>query len=288
MLKYAAILSAFVILSIVALAVTGRTISPASAAGSWAVDARHSNSQLTADGTTDFGKTKTTFTVGFARVTGTVKLDGSDSANSAFDLTMYPATSMAPPIDEEGKVKIGWFANHANSTLVCFHSKGTRQTADGRLQTTGNLVLTRMDRNVEVTPNEAYAGPVYGPPMIHRVVRQATFVFDPPTAAGGAFQTSGSTKVVREDFPQLLKAVVGTYWPPVVQDLNCQAPAVSEAFSGGQCTGSFLMAPALPQPPISVGEDYPGPSGFNAVVGEHLTILVHMRLTPGGSGATAD
>jgi polyisoprenoid-binding protein YceI len=260
-----------------------------STSGSWRLDASHSDAQISTDGTTDFGKTKIAITVGFARVNGSVKLDSSDPANSTFDFRMYPAGSMAPPIDEEGKVRIDWFANYANSTLVCFHSKGTRQTADGRLQTTGNLVLTRVDRNVQLDPNEAYAGPVYGPPMIHRVVREATFVFDPPTAKGEAFQTTGSTNVVREDFPQLLKAVIGTYWPPVVQDKNCQVPNPNEAYSGAQCTGKFLMTPALPEAPhADNAEDYPGPSNFNAVVGERLTILVHMRLTPSGSGAAGD
>jgi polyisoprenoid-binding protein YceI len=286
MFKYTAISAAFVILSILALAVPGRTISPASAAGSWVVDASHSDAQLSTDGTTDFGRTKMTFAIGFARVNGTVKLDESGSANSSFDFRMYPASSMAHPIDEEGKAKLEWLTHYANNTLVCFHSKGARQTGDGRLRTTGNLVLTRVDRNVELTPNEAYSGPVYGPPMIHRVIREATFVFDPPTVAGEAFQTSGSTKVIREDFPQLLKAVIGTYWPPVVQDKNCQVPAASEAYSGAECTGTFLMTPTLPEAPHAANqEDYPGPANFNAVVGERLTILVRMRLKPSGSGA---
>jgi polyisoprenoid-binding protein YceI len=283
MIKYAALAAAALIL---AMAVP-RT--PVATTGSWRVDASHSNAQLSADGTTDFGKTKITFAIGIARVNGTVKLDESSSGNSAFDFRMYPASSMTPPIDEEGKVKLEWFTHYANNTLVCFHSKGARQTADGRLQTTGNLTLTRMDRNVELTPSEAYAGPIYGPPMIHRVIQEATFVFDRPTASGGAFQTSGSTKVVREDFPQLVKAVVGTYWPPVVQDKNCRVPAASEAYSGAQCTGTFLMTPPPPEAPSSVAEDYPGSSGFNAVVGERLTILVHMRLTPNATqGATGN
>ena len=289
MLKQTVLFAAIVVLAILALANPGRSISPAFATGSWVVDGGHSDAQYIADGTTDFGKTKMTFTIGFARVAGVVKLDNSESANSSFDFTTYPATSMAPPMNEEGRVKTQWLVTHANHTLVCFHSKGVKQTADGRLQTTGNLVLTRVDRNVELTPNEAYAGPVYGPPMIHRIIREATFVFDPPTAAGGAFQSSGSTKVVREDFPQLLKAVIGTYWPPVVQDKNCQVPAASEAYSGAQCTGTFLMSPPLPEAPHAANEeDSPGPSNFNAVVGEHLTILVHMRLKPSGSGPTGD
>ena len=37
-----------------------------------------------------------------------------------------------------------------------------------------------------------------------------------------------------------------------------------------------------------LGEDYPGPSGFNVVVGEHLGILVRMRLTPSASAATGN
>lgn len=261
--------------------------------GSWQLDSRHSHAQLTTDGTTNFGKTKLNITVGFARVNGTVKLDNTDALKSAFDFRMYPASSMAPPIEEDGTVRIDWFTNHANNTLVCFHSKGAQQTADGRLKTTGNLTLTRVDRNVELTPSEGYSGPVYGPPMIHRVSREATFVFDFPGAASsgqsGEMLALGATNVVKEDFPQLLKTVIATYWPPLVQDKNCQMPAgVGEGYTGAQCTGTFLQPPALPSPPNTVSEeDYPGPSNFNSLVGEHLTISVHMRLMAAGSGATA-
>ena len=288
MFKYAAISAAVVVLSILALAMPGKTFSPASATGSWTVDIGHSDAQFSADGTTDFGKTKTTFTIGVARVTGAVELN-SDSARSAVDFTIYPAASKAPPMNEEGKVKTQWLETMPNHTLVCFHSKGVQQTADGRLQTAGNLVLTRVDRNVELTPNEAYAGHVYGPPMVHRLVRQATFVFDTPAAhgGGGEFQTSGSTNVIREDFPQLLKAVTATYWPPVVQDENCRYPSgAGEAYGGSQCTGTLVEAPAAPEAPHAENaEDYPGPSNFNSIVGQHLTIAVHMRLTPSGTGA---
>jgi len=140
-----------------------------------------------------------------------------------------------------------------------------------------------------LSPSEAYSGPVYGPPMIHRVTDQATFLFDSPSPASAGqkndskdaeFLTSGSTKVITEDFPPLFKAVMGTYWPPVVQDENCQMPsATSEDYSGPHCTGTFLVAPGLPIEPRNVGEDYPvSDSGFNAVVGNGLTIAVHLRL----------
>jgi polyisoprenoid-binding protein YceI len=276
----------FAVAVILALGVLGLAVpdKPASLAGSWQVDTRHSDAKLIADATTDYGKTKMNITLGFARVNGRVKIDDLDPTKSSVDLRIYPATSMSPSIDEDGKFLSLWLANVSNHTLVCFHSKKVVRTPDGRLQTTGELAVTRVDRNVEMTPNEAYAGPVYGPPVIHRVSREATFVFDFPAAAGngqkeGYLKASGSTSMFREDFPQLVRTVVSTYWPPVVQDENCEVPAASEAYSGSKCTGTFMETQELPEAPHAAnGEDLPGPPNFNAIVGEHLTILVQVRL----------
>jgi polyisoprenoid-binding protein YceI len=262
--------------------------------GSWKVDTRHSDAQLITDATTDYGKTKMDVTLGFARVNGRIEVKNDDLSKSSFDFRMYPADSMAPVIDEDGKFLSQWLANLSNHTLVCFHSKGAVRAADGRLQTTGSLVLTRVDRNVEATPNEAYAGPVYGPPMIHRVSHEATFVFDFPAADGkgqkdGGIVASGSTRMLRETYPQLVKAVVSTYWPPVVQDKNCAAQAgVSEDYHGSQCTGTLLEAPGLPEAPSAGNaEDVGAPQNFNAVVGNQLNILVHLRLMAKAPGEQA-
>jgi polyisoprenoid-binding protein YceI len=262
--------------------------------GSWQVDARHSDAKLTTDGTTDYGKTKIDVALGYARVNGDVKFDDADPTKSSVDLHIYPATSMMPAIEEDGNFKNRWLADLANHTLICFHSKGVVKTPDGRLQTTGTLKLTRVDRNVEAAPTEAYAGPVYGAPMIHTVTREVTFAFDAPTAEGKSAKSnliriSGSTNLSREGFPQLLKAVVSTYWPPVVQDENCQAPAgVGEAYSGAQCTGTFLETPALPPAPRAANnEDLGTASNFNTVAGNHLTIQVQLHLRPRGAGEPA-
>ena len=264
---------------------------PSSPSGRLRIDSHYSSAQLSTDGTTDFGKTKTIFTVGVGRVTGKVNLDNNDPALSTFDFTIYPSTSMVTPIDEDGKLKSDWFANTANNTLVCFHSKGVYPTEDGHLRTTGKLVLTRVDRNIEVNANEAYAGPVYGPPMIHKVVEEATFVFDAPTAGGSgqaeAIQTRGSTKVVREDFPQLVKTVLSTYWPPVVQDEKCVTPSIGEDFAGIQCTGTLIRIPDFPASGANPSEDYPGPPNFNIVTGQRLTISVNLRLAAIGAASQA-
>ncbi|HSY65204.1 MAG TPA: YceI family protein [Terriglobales bacterium] len=285
MMKPVAVFAAAVIL---ALAILGFDApSKPATAGSWQVDARHSDAKLTTDATTDYGKTKMNVILGFARLNGSVKIDNGDPAKSSVEFRFYPATSMSPVIDEDGKFLSHWLENMSNHTLVCFHSKRVVRTPDGRLQATGDLSVTRVDRNVDATPSEAYAGPVYGPPMIHRVSREVTFVFDLPAADGNApsIQASGTTSMFREDFPQLVRTVVSTYWPTVVQDEKCQNPDASEAYSGPQCTGTFMEAPGLPEAPHSANaEDLPGPPNFNAIVGEHLTIIVQMRLMPKVSG----
>jgi polyisoprenoid-binding protein YceI len=278
-------MAVFGVAAILALAVFGLDLfkKPASMAGSWQVDTRHSNAKLIADATADYGKTKMNVTLGFASVNGRVEID-NDPTKSSVDLRIYPATSASPAIDEDGKFLSHWLENLSSHTLVCFRSKRVVRMSDGRLQTTGKLAVTRVDRNVEMTPNEAYAGPVYGPPVIHRVSRQATFVCDFPAAGNGQkvgyVKASGSTSMFREDFPQLVRTVVSTYWPPGVQDENCQVPDANEAYNGSKCTGTFMETHGLPEAPHAANaEDLPGSPNFNAIVGEHLTILVQMRLT---------
>ena len=126
------------------------------------MDSHHSDAQLITDATTDYGKTENRRNTRLRSSQGASELDNNDLAKSSFDLRIYPANAMMPDIDEDGKFLSEWLSNLSNHTLVCFHSKGAARTADGRLQTTGNLILTRVDRNVEANPTEAYAGPVYG------------------------------------------------------------------------------------------------------------------------------
>lgn len=255
--------------------------------GPWHIDSQHSYAQIITDGTTDFGKKKIDIILGFARLNGALRLDDSDATKSRLDFRIYPANSMAPPIGEDGKVRAQWFENLANHTLVCFHSKSVVRNSDGKLKAAGTLVLTRVDRNVDAAPGEAYAGPVYGPPIIHRVSQETTLILDISNQAAKGETLSGinastSTKVFREDFPQLIRALVSTTWPPLVQEKNCEAPATGEAYSGQKCTGTFLESPGLPVSPYArAGEDYPGPTNFNAITGERVTFQIQIHLLQG-------
>jgi len=290
MLKYTAVIAVAGVLAL-GIFTLGIASKATSTSGSWQVDSQHSDAQLITDALTDFGKTKINFTLGFARVNGALKLDDADPASSKLDFLMYPARSMASPIGEDGKIKAKWLANVANDTLVCFHSKKVVRTPDGKLQATGDLTLTRVDRDLQYNPGEDYRGPVYGPPIVHRVSREATFIFDLTPAGGNgpkaaAITASGSTSLSREQFPQLVRAVVSTHWPPLVMDENCQNPAGgTEDYRGFRCTGTFMEASGLPPAPI--GPDFLDTSDFNAVVGNQLNILVHLRLTPTVSGTSA-
>ncbi|MGA7634562.1 MAG: hypothetical protein WCB11_27675 [Terriglobales bacterium] len=289
MLKHTTVFAVAVILGLAVLGLDAPD-KPASIAGSWQVDTRHSDAKLITDATTDYGKTKINVALGYARIRGEFKIDDADPTKSSIEFRFYPATSMAPPIAEDGKFLSHWLENLSNQTLVCFHSKRVVRTPDGRLQATGELTVTRVDRNVEADPTQAYSGPVYGPPMIHRVSHEATFVFDLQDANGSGqkesfIRASGSTSMFREDFPQLARTVVNTYWPTLVQEQNCQHPDASEAYSGAQCTGTYLSTAGLPaEPHAASGEDVGVLTNFNAIVGNHLTILLHLRLMAKASG----
>jgi polyisoprenoid-binding protein YceI len=260
------------------------------ASDSWQVDNRLSDAQLITEATTDYGKTTMNVTLGFARVNGILRIEGNDLKKSRVDLAIYPATSILPSIDENGIFLSDWLSSRsAYHVLVCFHSKQVVQTPDGRLRAIGNLSLTRVDRNVELTMSneglsEIQADP---PPVIHRSSHEVTFVLEFPAAVGsgqkeGTIRAVGTTSVSREDFPQMLKTAVSTYWPSLVQEENCEIPIATEASTGSHCTVKTLKTPELPEPPRGAnGKE------FNALVGEHLTIVLHLRLMPKAPGQSA-
>jgi len=67
------------------------------------------------DDSTSCGHNKITFTTDIAHVSGRVRLDNSNPGKSLFDITMYPAASMEPPMNEEGTE---WLASFAYFSVV--------------------------------------------------------------------------------------------------------------------------------------------------------------------------
>jgi hypothetical protein len=184
----------------------------------------------------------------------------------------------------------GYVLDATDQTLLTFKSTRILRTGNGRLEVIGDLTLTRAERTVTATATEAYAGPVYGDPVIHNVTREITFLFPGLNSASfsesltpAARQTRGVLEVVaaarvdREEFPELLSAIKETNWPPVVQNKDCHMPStVGEAYSGAVCTGTLIAGTDDFNCHASVAEDYSGPQ-CTPGTGNQTTIVLDLK-----------
>jgi|SRR5580658_464671 polyisoprenoid-binding protein YceI len=261
-MKHQAILFACVACLVSSLAFAGDT---------WTLDSSTSNAKL-------FQGSKATsdsVNTGVARVTGKVKLGANVPDNSIVDLSIYPEDEdWGHALSPEGALPSGYVPDAADQTLLTFKSTRILRTMHGKFEVVGDLTLARVERTVTAEPTEAYAGAVYGDPVIHNETHEITFLFPslsavllpgPLTPAAlqniGAPEIVGLARVSHEHFPGLLGAIKDTNWPSVVQNRDCHAPStVGEDYSGVQCTGTLIAATNDNNchTPASVGEDYSG------------------------------
>src|ERR1700733_15123713 len=115
---------------------------------------------------------------GVGRVTGKVKLDTNDLDASFFDLSIYPADEdWGHVLRPEGTLPTSYVPDVTDQTLLTFKSTRILRIGNGRLEVIGNLTMTRLERTIDATPSEAYAGPVYRDPVIHNETRKIKFCF---------------------------------------------------------------------------------------------------------------
>jgi len=265
------------------------------ASDTWTLDTSRSNAVL-------FQGSKASpnsMSSGVARVTGKVKLDLSDLDNSVFDLSIYPVgEKWGHALSPQGALQSGYVSDATDKNLLTFKSTRILRTGNGRLEVVGDLTLTRVERAVTVTPNEAYAGPVYGDPVIHSETREITFRFPNLSAARlsgpltpGTSQKNrapgivGSAQVAREEFPELVSALEEANWPPVVQNKDCHMPSgAGEDYSGAVCTETLIAATSDGNchMPASVGEDYSSPL-CTPPAGDQTKIVLDLKLLSTGS-----
>ena len=278
-------------LAILSLVMFG-VISPLAFAdgGTWSLDSTTSSARFFQGSTADPESVNT----GVARIIGKVKLDTNDLGNSVFELSIYPADEQwAHALSPEGTLPAGYVPDATDHTLLTFHSQLIVRMGDGKLEVIGDLTLTRVERSVTLTPNEGYAGPVYGDPVMHSETREISFLFPNLSAAlssgpltpvtlqeQGAVELAGATRVVLEDFPHLLSAIEDTNWPAVVKDERCQMPAtVGEDYDGATCTGTVIAATHSDncRMPATVGDDYSGPI-CTPPSGNQTTIVLNLKM----------
>ena len=217
------------------------------ASDTWILDSSRSNARL-------FQSSKAiseSANTGVARVTGRVKLDTNDLDASFFELSIYPADEdWGRTLSPEGTQPISYVPDATDHPLLTFKSTCILRTRNGELEVIGLLTLTRMERPFTATPIEDYAGPVHGDPVIRNETREITFLF--PSASPGHISGAltpaipqkgrvlgivGSARIDRNEFPELLAAIKGPSWPPVVRSRDRHMPSiVGEEYSGAQCT----------------------------------------------------
>jgi hypothetical protein len=233
-----------------------------------------------------------------------VKLDTNDLGNSVFDLNIYPADEQwGHALNPEGALPAGYVPDTTDHTLLTFQSKHILREGNGKLQVMGDLTLTRVERSVTLTPSEAYAGPVYGDPVIHTETREVSFLFPNLSSALSSgplkpvdlkeesdLDLSGSANIGYEDFPGLLSAIRDTNWPTVVQNERCQMPAtVDEDYHGATCIGTVIAAASQDNchMPTTVGEeDHSGPI-CTPPSGNQVTVLLDLKMRRTGADAAA-
>ena len=232
---------------------------------------------------------------GVGRVTGKAKLDANDLDASFFNLSIYPADeNWGKVLSPEGALPTGYVLDATDQTLLTFRSTRILRTGNGRLEVIGDLTLTSAERTVTATPTEAYAGPVYGDPVIHNVTREITFLFPSVSAARfsesltpavqqttGVLEIVGAAHVDSEDFPELLSAIRDTNWPSVVQNEHCEAAysGGGEGYSGSVCTGTVIAVTQADNCQAAYsggGEGYSG-SVCTPAAGNQTTIVLDLK-----------
>ena len=206
------------------------------------------------------------FLMGIGRVTGNAALDAKNPGNLSFNLTIFPSGPGSTPVNADGTWADGQIPNKATYTILTFKSKHAQLLDDGKLQLTGDLTVTHVERPIVLSYSEDDDGPKYGTPEVHSTTREATFVFDlnDPDSSDGqdpkAKVARGSSVIKGENFPGLLDAVQNTNWPIVFGYVEDQIqPSQSE--------------------PTAIA-DYPATDAFSAPAPNEVAIHVRLILNP--------
>lgn len=225
------------------------------------------------------------FSIGVARVSGNLFFDRTKAANSKIELVLYPA-DVGGPIGLDGKLASGRSPNAVDYSELIFKSERFVRTKDGALNATGKLTLVRIERSVDVNPNEAYSGPIYGDPVVHTIKRQVAFILrksgpDRELTQEAGFELSASITILHEDFPGLRPAILQSNWPVVVNSEQCYMPAnVGEDYAGPSCTGKEISVASQPLTATGLGEDYHGFKGAPPPTGSRATIDFDLAMVP--------
>lgn len=214
----------------------------------WKINSEHSTAWIYLGSNSDLQN------VGIARVGGDAEFNSAEPAKSALDIS----------------------AKLPEGQGVTFKSKRIDLRSDGKLQITGEMTLTRTEREAVYNLGEDYYGPLYGKAAVRTVTREVAFILPPMNNPGQEMEITAEATLGVENFPELLAAVRHAGWQPVVQDRACDIPQGGEDYRGANCTGT-LIAPAYQVAAINPGEDYRGDES-SAPSGNVMKLVLRLEL----------
>ncbi len=228
------------------------------------------------------------YTFAIAKVSGRMTVDQKQPANSVLNVSLYPAGQGRRLLMSDGSFGDVTAGDLASYTLFSFQSKSAAALADGRMEFSGTLTMTYVEREVSMQWSIAYSGPDYGPPKATVITREVKFITGPPSSRGwpehslavssSAPQFSALAALSLEDTPKMREMLLSSDWPAVVLDEKCETPRTTwRDYRGVVCTGVPIET-SHPEETVEWNVAYSGPHPASAPSGDKLEIELHLTL----------
>jgi polyisoprenoid-binding protein YceI len=260
------------------------------------IDSAHSFAKISLASSSE---PKKGYTFAIAKASGRMTVDQKQPANSVLAVSLYPAGESRKLLKSDGSFGNPTAGDLASYTLFSFQSKSAAELPDGRMEFSGTLTMTYVEREVNMQWSIAYSGPDYGPPEATVITREVKFVTEPPSSRArpehspavsrSAPQFSALAALSLEDNPKLREMLLGSDWPPVVLDEKCETPSTTwRDYRGVVCTG-IPIETSYPEETVEWNVAYSGPQPASAPTGDRLEIELHLTLLPPdkAAGSTA-
>ena len=252
----------------------------------WQIDAGHSTASifLAQSGAPDPG-----LNLAVAMAAGTMELDSADPSKLSLQLNIIPADQDQALLNPNGALRAGAYAALSRYTVMSFQTKSAVRDQTGKLELTGDVTITYVEREAPSDWNIGYSGPTVITPVSKSATRKVTFTFDKSAsdiAYGqkvGWMEITGLGRIPLEDLPALRDWLSNSIWPTLVEDRSCYGPNYSismREYHGAVCTGHLVETKPPKEVPYSSGSglDYSGPRFETPRKIDEVRILLDLKM----------
>jgi polyisoprenoid-binding protein YceI len=252
----------------------------------WQIDAGHSTASifLAQSGDPDPG-----LNIAVAMAAGTMELDSADPSKLSLQLNIIPADQDQVLLNPNGTLRAGAYAALSRYTVMSFQTKSAVRDQTGKLQLTGDVTVTYVEREAPSDWNIGYSGPTVIAPVGKSATRKVTFTFDKSAsdiAYGqkvGWMEITGLGRIPLEGLPALRDWLWSSVWPMLVEDRSCYGPNYSVSmreYHGAVCTGHLVETQPPKEVPYSSGSglDYSGPRFETPRKIDEVRILLDLKM----------